>query len=68
MPNYGKYKDYMNHNPPSIAGYMILNTFKTRQEAKEELDILKQEWDDNGRHKQGIIKPHFEGYVVYEKI
>ena len=62
MANYGKYQGYMTHNPPTLEGYTILNTFKTKAEAREELQYLKDSY------KKGKIEPHYEGWVIYEKL
>jgi hypothetical protein len=52
----------MNHNPPSIDGYTIINCFKTRSEANSELQDIKDHYN------KGMIKPFYNGWVVYQKL
>ncbi len=62
MANFGKYKGYMTHNAPYIEGYEVINTFKSKTDAKEELQDIKDSY------RKGMIKPFFEGWAVYQKI
>ena len=62
MTNYGKWQNYMTHNPPSIDGYTIVSTFKSKNEALFELRDLRD------HYKKGMLKPFYNGWVVYEKL